>query len=924
MNRRLIVCLLAFGACSLLEAQEVAWPEISVEAKPGARWWWMGSAVDKANLTRNLEEYASAGMGTMEITPIYGVKGNESRDISFLSPQWMEMLGHAESETARLGMQMDMNTGTGWPFGGPEVAIEDAACRLLIEEYHLKKGERLQRKVETTDVKQQPYAVLERLMAFSEDGKCLDLTDKVQEGVLDWKAPKGNWRLIAAFCGKTFQQVKRAAPGGEGYVMNHFSHGSVERYLTRFEKAFEGKAEGMVGKTPYPHTFFNDSYEVYEADWTQGLFDEFLVRRGYKLEEHLPEFLSGDNRTDMARRIISDYRETLGEMLQENFTHQWTEWAHRHGAKTRNQAHGSPGNLIDLYATVDIPECEGFGLSDFGIKGLHKDSLTRPNDSDLSMLKYASSAAHIAGKPYTSSETFTWLTEHFRTSLSQCKPDIDLMFVSGVNHAYFHGTTYSPADAAWPGWKFYATVDMSPTNSIWRDAPAFFQYITRCQSFLQMGKPDNDFLVYLPVYDMWQEQNGRLLMFDIHKMAERAPRFIEAVHRINDAGYDMDYISDAFVRTLCFRDGKLETSGGGKYKALVVPGVRLMPADVLEKLCRLASEGATIVFLDQYPEDVPGFGNLEERRSDFKAAWAKMEALQQSGDAHILFGTDYAQTLSQTSAAPEEMKTRYGLSCIRRSHAEGYHYFIAALTDQDTEAWIPLAVEARSAVIYNPMDGISGKARIRQKNGKTEVFMQIRSGESLILKTFTKDDVQMQAWAYTAPMQEVVRLDGEWGFRFVQSAPAVANVPDAVTLGSWTDLDFEGSRTTMGTACYAITFKLDKPEIASDWILSLGDVRESARVRVNGVDVSTLWAVPYQCKVGKYLRAGENVLEVEVTNLPANRIADMDKRGVEWRIFKDINIAALGYKKGNYAGWSPMPSGLLGPVELIPMKILEK
>lgn len=915
-----MTCVLALGACGLLSAQDIAWPEMSVEAKPGARWWWMGSAVDKANLTRNLEEYAAAGMGTMEITPIYGVKRNEARDISFLSPQWMEMLGHAESEAARLGMQMDMNTGTGWPFGGPEVTIEDAACRLLIEEYQLKKGERLDQKVETTDSKQKPYAVLERLMAFSEDGKCLDLTDKVHEGRLDWKAPKGNWRLIAAFCGKTFQKVKRAAPGGEGYVMNHFSHEAVERYLGRFDKAFGG----MQGNIPYPHNFFNDSYEVYGADWTKGLFDEFLSRRGYKLEEYLPEFLSEEGRTDVARRIVSDYRETLAEMLQENFTRQWTEWAHRHGAKTRNQAHGSPGNLIDLYATVDIPECEGFGLSDFGIKGLRKDSLTRPNDSDLSMLKYASSAAHIAGKPYTSSETFTWLTEHFRTSLSQCKPDIDLMFVSGVNHAYFHGTTYSPADAAWPGWKFYATVDMSPTNSIWRDAPAFFQYITRCQSFLQMGKPDNDFLVYLPVYDMWQEQNGRLLMFDIHKMAERAPRFIEAVHRINDAGYDMDYISDAFVRTLCFRDGKLETSGGTKYKALVVPGVRLMPADVLEKLCQLANEGATIVFLDQYPEDVPGFGDLESRRSAFKAVWKKMQSMKQAGGAHILFGKDYAQTLAQTSAVPEMMKTQYGLSCIRRSHAEGYHYFIAALTDRDTEAWIPLAVEARSAIFYNPMDGTSGKARLRQKGGRTEVFMQMRSGESLILKTFTKDDVQVQAWTYATPMQDQIRLDGEWKFRFVQSMPTVSDVPEAVALGSWADLDFEGARTAMGTACYTKSFKLDAPENASGWILSLGDVRESARVRINGVEVATLWAVPYRCEVGKYLRAGENVLEIEVTNLPANRIADMDKRGVEWRIFKDINIAALGYKEGNYAGWDPMPSGLLGPVSLIPMKNLEE
>ena len=115
-------------------------------------------------------------------------------------------------------------------------------------------------------------------------------------------------------------------------------------------------------------------------------------------------------------------------------------WARKNGSITRNQAHGSPANLIDVYAAVDIPECEGFGLSQFHIKGLRQDSLTKKNDSDLSMLKYASSAAHIAGKPYTSTETFTWLTEHFRTSLSQCKPDMDLMFVSGINHMFFHGT----------------------------------------------------------------------------------------------------------------------------------------------------------------------------------------------------------------------------------------------------------------------------------------------------------------------------------------------------------------------------------------------------------------------------------------------------------------------------------------------------
>ena len=108
-------------------------------------------------------------------------------------------------------------------------------------------------------------------------------------------------------------------------------------------------------------------------------------------------------------------------------------------------------------------------------------------------------------------------------------------------------------------------------------------------------------------------------------------------------------------------------------------------------------------------------------------------------------------------------------------------------------------------------------------------------------------------------------------------------------------------------------------------MLSLGDVRESARVRINGKEVATLWAVPYQCMVGQYLRPGKNLLEVEVTNLPANRIADMDRRGEVWRIFKNVNIAALGSSNtnGTYAGWGPMSSGLLGPVKMMPMKSLK-
>ncbi|MDO4802848.1 MAG: glycosyl hydrolase [Prevotellaceae bacterium] len=504
-------------------AQE--WPTANPEAKPGTRWWWLGSAVNKADLEWNIQEYSKKGIGAVEITPLYGVKGNDANNIDFLSPKWMQALKDCEELGKKYGVQIDMNSGTGWPFGGPNVPIEEAACKLVYADTLVADKNIEGLNLTIKNPKDRPYSVLDTILVFPENGK---------------------YRVIAIYNGRTRQKVKRAAPGGEGWVIDHFCRDAVKHYLERFDKAFE--TSGVA----FPNTFFNDSYEVYSADWTPTMFEDYYRLRGYRLEEHIPELLGF--KEDKDNKVVSDYRETLSDLLLENFTEQWTAWAHSHGAKTRNQAHGSPANLIDIYSAVDIPEIEGFGKSEFGIKGLWKEQkkeFTKINDSDLSMLKYAASAAHITGKPFTSSETFTWLTEHFRTPLSFCKPDFDLMMVSGVNHIYFHGSCYSPKDDAWPGWRFYASIDMTPNNSVWRDAEFFCNYITRTQSFMQWGKPDNDFLILLPVRDMWAKGNGKnkLMQFAIHDMKKKAPEFINDVLKIDELGYDCDYISEKYLLT---------------------------------------------------------------------------------------------------------------------------------------------------------------------------------------------------------------------------------------------------------------------------------------------------------------------------------------------------------------------------------------
>ena len=820
----------------LICAQSAQWPTPLPEAKAGTRWWWLGSAVDKPNLEWNLSEYARVGIGAVEITPLYGVQGNEKNELQFLSPQWMQALKDVQDISREKGIEVDMNCGTGWPFGGPLVPIEEAACKAIFVDtlIHAKSVD-----VNTISLpvpeKERPYAKLQCIKAFP-----TGQTDQ--------------WRIIAVYASRTRQKVKRAAPGGEGWVIDHFDRQAVKHYLDRFEQAFASSG------VPYPHTFFNDSYEVYHANWTPTLFDEFLKRRGYDLRNHLPELLGFK---DDGNQVLSDYRETLSDLLYENFTLQWVAWSHSHGVQVRNQAHGSPANLLDLYAAVDIPEIEGFGLSEFGIKGLRTDpGMTRKNYIDLSMLKYAPSAAHVMGKPFTSSETFTWLTEHFRTSLSQMKPDLDLMFAAGVNHVFFHGSCYTPKDDPWPGWKFYASIDMSPTNSIWRDTPFLMQYIERCQSFLQMGKPDNDFLVYLPVHDMWKQRTKELLMqFDIHAMDKHAPTFIQSILRIDSLGYDCDYISDRQLEKVTLQNHLLVTEGGTRYKGIIIPtGTTITPA---------------------------------------------LKALLSRWSSLVVYGED--ATAMALLAKAEPMKSQLHLRSIRRQNDTGYHYFIANLTPNDICQDVALAVPFNSATWYDPMTGDITPALV--SNGK--VAISLRSGESRILRT---SSVQY-AEAIPQPTKQDFVLAGPWSLSFIEEAPRVPQHFTLDTPQTWETLSKEAA-ITMGTGVYTTTFKMTKQQARQHWMIDLGDVRESARVYINGQFVGCAWAVRFILDCRNTLKKGKNELRIEVTNLPANRISDMDRRAVPWRKMKEINVVDINYKKTTYESWQPVKSGLNGEVRL--------
>jgi hypothetical protein len=808
-------------------AGDLDWPEPKVENRPGSYWWWMGSAVDKENITWNLETMRKGGMGGGTIVPIYGVKGYEKKFLQHLSPEFVAMVSHAAKEAKRLGMWVDMTTGTGWPFGGP--MITDDTC---------------------------------------------DVSVVYKSGKLSQK-----------FSGR---KVKRAAPGNAGKAINPYSPRAMAFYLKHFDKPFG--IDGVV----MPRAMYHDSFE-FIGNWCRELPEEFEKRRGYDLMKHLPA-LFGKGDPELVARIKSDYRETLSD-LHLAYLEVWVKWSASKGCTTRNQAHGSPSNLLDLYAASGIPETETFGATPFAIPGIRreKDNIRQDRPQPL-INRMASSAAHVTGKPLVASESCTWIRNHFRATLAQAKPEIDQLFLNGINHIFFHGTCYSPKEAPWPGWLFYASFEYNPRNAIWRDAPMLNAYITRCQSILQSGTPDNDVALYWPVHDIWHNPKGMQQKLTVHHAGWLTDSSCgKAAAQLKAEGFGFDFISDR----------QLLAGLDKRYKALVVPQTGHMPLATLKKMLQLPTGGQPVLFLDSLPADVPGFNRLEERRAEFKG-------LLKGKGGLVVKRAEMKDALSKR--ALREAMVDQGVDFIRRRHEAGYHYFIANMSARSVDGWAKLGVPFAGVVVMDPRSAESGVASAKDGG----IYLQLKPGESRILRTFDKKKVQGEKWPVLARSGEPLTVKGEWKITFVDGAPKLPADISTTELESWTGIGDAEAKRFAGTARYSIDVEI--PEGVDTWEIDLGDVRESARVFINGKEVAALYSVPFSAPVGRHLKAGRNRLEIEVTNLSANRIRDLDVRKVQWKIFHEINFVNHNYKKFDASKWPLTPSGLLGPVTLTPMK----
>lgn len=283
-----------------------------------------------------------------------------------------------------------------------------------------------------------------------------------------------------------------------------------------------------------------------------------------------------------------------------------------------------------------------------------------------------------------------------------------------------------------------------------------------------------------------------------------------------------------------------------------------------------------------------------------------------------MIGDNLPESLHQVDVRHEKGLTAEGISFLRKKWDEDTVYLLKNSASESFDGWVLLAVEFRSAAFLEPMTGRVGIAKVRSEDqGGSSVRLQLAPDQSILARVSPRQ-LQCSLWPYLEVGGQQSELEGPWQVEFVSGGPKLSAGFVTSKPQPWTAAPDKSAESFAGTVKYSQTF--DCPNPANQrWLLDLGKVLGSARVKLNGRQIATLIAPPFRTRLDE-LRARGNRLEVEVTGVAANRIRHLDREGVEWRIFEDINLVNIDYQEFDASNWPVRPLGLAGPVTLVPLQ----
>jgi hypothetical protein len=734
----------------------------------------------------------------------------------------------------------------------------------------------------------------------------IELTDKMTaDGTLDWTPPAGNWMVLRIGYSLTGHENGPAPAEATGLEVDKLNRDYVKSYVDGYLKMYADTVGPQnMGKDGISY-LLTDSIEVGPQNWTDNILDEFKQRRGYDPRPWLPALtgvvIESSADTD---RFLWDFRRTLGQLLAENHYGEIADDLHAHGMSYYGEAleyhRPSLGDDMEMRSETDVPM--GAMWTWAGSPG--------PDVDYISDLRGAASVAHIYGQNLVGAESMTSRGPAWSFSPSNLKKVADLEFALGVNRFEVHESTHQPVVDMSPGLTLGPYGLWFNRNDTWAEkAKPWVDYLARCSYMLQQGH-------YAADVAYFYGEEGPLTAVFGWKGIEDAPD-----------GYGFDFVnSDVILHELSVKDGRLVTPGGTSYRVLYLGGrSQRMTLPVLRRIRDLVVQGAVLV--GSRPVDSPSLADDEkefQRLADqlWGGRSAAVQPIRKMGKGRVYAGFSANEVLARLGVARDWEYTKpeadTNLMFVHRKLEDGDIYFVDNREDRPEIGNATFRVNGKAPELWDPATGETQPASYRIAEGRTTVPLRLDPyGSTFVVfrEPASQAVLQLPATKETAIDGLDEALNRDWKVSFEQGNGA----PEGVGfdhLVSWTDFpqpaSDEGIKYFSGTATYSKTIEIPAEDLtkgAHPW-LDLGDVRELADVKVNGIDLGILWKTPYKVDVTDAIKIGKNDIEIKVTNLWVNRmIGDQQPWALKKYAFADFTP---------YKADSPLlPSGLLGPVHIV-------
>lgn len=897
--------------------------------RPFVRWWWNGDKVEKDEIARELRLLKEAGIGGVEINPIKfpaltDTLGKPS--ITWLSPEWIDLLDFTLTQAASLDMTCDLIVGSGWPFGAEYLEGEERSQTMVIATHKLEGPDEYE--VSLFDIFKEadpavtspfPGRIMEIMAVKLAPDPLLgleqvkDYTDQIKGETVRIPIPEGRHVLFGLVKIKGSMEVINGAPGANGPVLNHYNQAAVKKYLNHMSDTIQQKIGPLAGRI---RSFFTDSMELEGANWCSDMEAEFRKRRGYDLLPYLPlamfktgamgniyDFDYGAGLApylkDIIERVRYDFDLTKTELVAERFIQSFNDWCHENKVFSRVQAYGRGYHPLEGSFTIDLPECETW--IKYGIGKELSETDYHLGRAYTMINKYVSSAAHLKGKKHISCEELTNTDMVFNATLEILKTAGDQSILSGVTHPVFHGFNYSPPQAPFPGWIRYGTF-FNERNNWWPYFRAFTDYKARLSALLQQGVMFADIAVLPPVYDMWSVDGAQNEPFPSLMYPDWLPLVWESIHQNGSA---CDYVSDNVILDAEIRDGRLVYGPRSYHTLLLVNVERLLP-ETAEKMFHFISAGGRIICIETYPSKSLGLADAAQRDAAV-AGW--VNGMKAMPDRFIFVHRpvhDFVQwyrDIQQKYALPPYVqidKPNSFVSQVRYQAGDTEWLFItnSDLTDEHSITILPSKELGfgRQAWIW---DAASGE-RYYVGEGSRPITLELATGDSRLV-IFDKEK-KGPAWEpLPATAVTTFLLRGPWqaAFHHLDGSAVRTTVMSALT-----DLkDDPATVAFSGTVVYRIDFTAEQGTL---WkYVNLGKVAGISGLAVNGKDAGIQWYGRRIYRIDHLLQSGQNTLEVRVVTTMGNYM----------KTLKDNHVAQYWTNVGRKD--QPIQSmGLLGPVIL--------